>query len=556
MYWSYKYISKKFLSEVKDAWTVKDVVEKTAVLGDQIYLIYAPSGESYTYEQSNRLSNKIAHSLMKIGLRKGDRVGIYMSNRPEYIFTLFAVGKTGMIEVPINTNLRRQEIAHIVKKARISTIFVESHNKFLETLSQVAAQVPGLENVIILGDAADLPPLSQKVYFLSQLMEAADDINPAVEVLGSDDYSIIFTSGTTGLPKGAVISNKTFILAALSGGAMPVSRESRNYTCLPLFHTNAQVYSTMTYRCLGGSLVLSDRFSPQKFWQEIIKYQASSFNSIGGMMQILDSAFTHQEVPAHPARCVLVGGTPAALWERFEKKFGVDIYEGYSMSEAPVVFLNIHPDKEKRKIGSFGKPVFSDLGRRFKVVNDNNEEIKAGTGELLQRGEGFITKGYWNAPEADAEAFDDGWFHTGDVVRLDEDGYFYFVDRNKFMIRVAGENVSAFEVEDIVNSYPAVAQSAAIPVPDPIRDEEIKVLIKLKEGVQKLDFEELIRHCATHLAYFKVPRYLEVVEDFPKTATERIQKVLLKEREKQKEDHDWDRNKEIPHWKSQFFGSV
>lgn len=167
-----------------------------------------------------------------------------------------------------------------------------------------------------------------------------------------------------------------------------------------------------------------------------------------------------------------------------------------------------------------------------------------------------MTEGYWSAPEANKEAFDsDGWFHTGDLIRVDEDGYHYYVDRKKFMIRIAGENVSAFEVEDVVNSHPLVAQSATIPVPDPMRDEEIKVLIKLNEGVKQVDMEDIIRHCAERLAYFKVPRYIEIIEEFPKTSTERIQKVQLKNMEKQREDHGWDRNKMFPDWKEKYFGS-
>lgn len=556
MYWSYEYVSQKFFPAVKNLWTIKDIVEETAVLGDQAYLMYAPTGESYTYKQSNILSNKIAHSLMGLGLRKGDRVGVYMTNRPEYIFVLFAIGKAGLVEVPINPNLRAPEITHMVNNAGITTIITESNGNFLNILSNVAGQSPVLKNIIIQGDKADLPPTPLNMNYLNDLMKDADDSNPAVKVEESDNYCIFFTSGTTGLPKGALISNKTFVLAAKSVCACPVTRESRNYTCLPLFHANAQLYSMTAMRCMGATLVLSDRFSPNKFWQEINDCKATHFNSIGGMMQILDAAFKPEDVPGHTARFVMVGGTPQALWERFEKKFKVDVFEGYSMSEAPVLFGNFHPEKDRRKVGSFGKPIFSDLGRKVRIVGDDNVEIKVGTGELVQIGKDFIAKEYWNAPEANKETFDSGgWFHSGDLVRKDEDGFHFYVDRKKFMIRVAGENVSAFEVEDAVNGHPSVAQSAAIPVPDPLRDEEIKVFVKLVEGTDKVDMEDIIRHCAKRLAYFKVPRYIEVVDDFPRTPTERIKKVQLKNLERQREEHGWDRNKEIPDWKKKYCGS-
>jgi acyl-CoA synthetase (AMP-forming)/AMP-acid ligase II len=558
MYWSYEYISQKLLPELKSEWTIKGVVEITAsLLGEKVFLIDPITGHQFSYKKSNELSNQIAHSLMGLGLTKGSRVGIYMTNRPEYVFVLFATGKAGFAEVPINPNLREPEIKHMIDTAGISTVIVEPNEEFLRILSSVSAQTRVLKNVIIQGEKTNLPDFRAEVSYASDMIRSADDSNPRVEIEPADNYCIFFTSGTTGLPKGAPISHKTFVLAAKSVLATPVTRESRNYTCLPLFHANAQLYSVMGMRCLGGSLVLSDRFSPKKFWKEINDYQASYFNCIGGMMQILDAAFKPEDVPPHTAKFVIVGGTPVALWERFEEKFRVEVFEGYSMSEVPVLFGNYHPDKAKRKIGAFGKPIFHDLGRKIRVVNDNNIEIQVGVGELVQRGDEFITKGYWNAPEANKEAFDDlGWFHSGDLVRIDEDGYCYFVDRKKFMIRVAGENVSAFEVEDVINSYPAVAQSAAIPVADPLREEEIKVLIKMKEGVKTLDMEDLIRHCTTKLAPFKVPRYLEIIEEFPKTATERIQKVQLKEMEKKRQEHGWDRNQEIPEWKTKFYKSA
>lgn len=173
---------------------------------------------------------------------------------------------------------------------------------------------------------------------------------------------------------------------------------------------------------------------------------------------------------------------------------------------------------------------------------------------MLQRGDGFITKGYWNAPEAEKEAFDEkGWFRTGDLVRIDEGGNFYFVDRNKFMIRVGGENISVFEVEEVIHKHPSVAQCAVVPVPDKIKGEEIKAFIKLQEGASTFPFNEIVQLCADQLVHFKVPRYYEFIDEFPKTPTERIQKVALKEEEKNKQDHGWDRNIEMPDWRKIYY---
>jgi crotonobetaine/carnitine-CoA ligase len=195
-------------------------------------------------------------------------------------------------------------------------------------------------------------------------------------------------------------------------------------------------------------------------------------------------------------------------------------------------------------------PVFPDLGRKTKVVLEDGQDTPDGkdvTGELLQTG--FNMKGYWGEEKKTKEVFTDNWLHSGDVVRLDEEGFHYFVDRLKFMIRKGGENISAFEIEDVINSYPGISESSVVPVPDPLREEEIKAFILPVEG-EKIDFSGLIGHCAAKLSYFKVPRYLEMVDSFPKTATERIQKMKLKEMEKNTSDHGWDRDTEMPDWKT------
>ena len=553
MWYEYKEVSQKLLPEVRGVWTVKGVVEKTAELGDKVYLIDAVTGRRYSYAESNMQANKIANSLLSLGLGKGDKVAIYMRNRPEYVFTLFACGKAGLIEVPINANFHEPEITHVIKTAEISTVIVESAKGFLDELGLVSDKAPILKTVLVLGDLAQAPAMRARLIPSSEILAEADVSNPKVKVRGSDPYCAFYTSGTTGLPKGAPISNKCFLLAAQSFLALPITKEDRNHTALPLFHANAQLYSMMGSRCLGASFVLSDRFSPTKFFKEIQNNNATYFNYIGGIMPILDAAFKPEDVPEHGARLCFGAPSPPEGWE---KKFKVEAFEGYSMSEVPVLFGNFDPDKRKRRKGSFGMPIFPDLGREVKVVDDEGREVGDGeVGELVQRGKDFITEGYWGAPEATKEAIDkDGWFHSGDLVRKDKDGYYYYVDRKKFMIRRAGENIATAEIEAVVNSHPAVETSAGIPVPDPLREEEVKVLVKLKEGAT-LDFEDLIRHSCAGLAYFKVPRYIEIVEEFPKTPTERIQKMKLKEIERQKEDHGWDRDKEIPDWRKKYYQS-
>ena len=553
MWYEYKEVVQKLLPEIRDVWTVKEAVEKTAALGDKVYLIDPVKDKQYSYEESNIESNKVANSLISLGLKKGDKVATYMKNSPKYIFSLFACGKAGLVEVPINAAFHEPEITHLINTAEISTVIVDPDKSFLEELAKVSEKTPIMKNVLIFGEISDVPSMKAKTISLEEMSVKAETSNPNIEVKGSDEFCAFFTSGTTGLPKGAPITNKTFILAAESICSVRVVPGDRNYTCLPLSHANAQVYSMMATRLMGNSVVLSDRFSPKKFFQEIKKYGATYFNYIGGLLPMLNGAFpTAEDVPDHGASFCF--GAPSA-GEGFEEKFKVEAFEGYSMSEVPVLFGNFDPDRSKRKNRSFGMPLFPDLDRGIKVVDDDGKAVGPGVvGELVQKGTDFVTVGYWGAPEATKEAIDEnGWFHTGDLVKTDEDGYFYYVDRRKFMIRKAGENIATAEIEATANSHPAVETSAAIPAPDPIREEEVKILLKLKEGAT-IDFEDFTRHCAEKLAYFKVPRYIEIVKEFPVTATERIQKVKLKEIEKQKEDHGWDRDKEIPNWREKYYG--
>ena len=550
MWFDYEEVKKKLYPGLESVESVKEAVELTAVLGEKTYLIDAVTNEEFSYERSNRKVNRVAHAIIDMDLSSGNRIGFFMGNSPRCIFTILGIFKAGMTAVPINYNFREKEIAHLIDTAGISTIVVDPRQEYLDILANVSSENDVLKNIVIYGTGnVEIRPKARLLQ-MEDLLSKARDVNPDTRVNGDDPCVIFFTSGTTGMPKGAPITNKMFLLAAQSVLSIPwTDHNTRNYTALPLFHANAQLYSMMAMRCMGTSLVLTDRFSPKKFFGEINRYQANYFNSIGGMMQILDAAFENTPVPEHAAKYVFVGGTPSELWQRFEEKFHVTIFEGYSQSESPVLFLNAHPDSGKRKTGSFGVPVFPDLGRKTKIVGDDGQDAPEGedvTGELLQIG--FNMKGYWGEEEKNEEAVTEGWLHSGDVVRRDEDGFHFFVDRLKFMIRKGGENISAFEIEDVINSYPGISESSVVPVPDPLREEEIKAFIMPADG-DKIDPAGLIQHCVSKLADFKVPRYIEMVDSFPKTATERIQKMELKEKEKKKSEHGWDRDKEMPDWK-------
>jgi len=314
-----------------------------------------------------------------------------------------------------------------------------------------------------------------------------------------------------------------------------------------LFHINAQIYSSLGMMFAGGIITLRSLFSVSNFWQDVSNYGCTHFNLLGSLANILYSLPPVEEEKDNPAKYVIIGGMPKEIWRGFEERFGVEVLEGYSMTEDPLPCLN--PPGEYKKMGSFGVPVFPDLGHEAKVVDENGNEVERGkTGELIRKNPAQML-GYYKAPEKTAEVVKDGWLYSGDFVKMDEKGYLYFVDRKKFIVRRSGENIASWEIEDVIKSHPKVQDVAVIPVADPKRGEEIKAFILPKAELKP---EEIIEYMAGKVAYFKIPRYIEFVQMLPYTPTGRVKKWELKEKEKEREDHGWDRDKEIPDWRKKF----
>jgi crotonobetaine/carnitine-CoA ligase len=282
---------------------------------------------------------------------------------------------------------------------------------------------------------------------------------------------------------------------------------------------------------------LGERFSASKFWDEIRKYNAVEFNTLGAMIPILLKQPEKPDDKDNPVRVVLSAACPAWAWRPFEERFGVKIIEWFGMVDAPGYFIN-----KDGKVGSMGKPCGN---LEVKIVDDNDNELPSGKiGELVFRikdlPQSETPTSYWEMPEKTYEAYGNGWFHTGDLAYKDEEGYFYFAGRKKEAIRVKGENVSAWEVENVINRHPKVLESAAIAVPSELGEDELKVIVVLREG-EKMTPEELLDYCQDNMAYFKIPRYVEFRSFIPKTGTHRIRYAELK-----KEgitSNTWDREK-------------
>ncbi|WP_255150843.1 class I adenylate-forming enzyme family protein [Halorarius halobius] len=539
---TYEAVQERLHDDVATAETVGEAVAVAADLWpDDPYLAFAPTGERFTYGELDARVDEVAAALHAAGVEQGDRVGLYLENGPTYVVAAYACAKLGAVQAPINWMYREREVSHAVESAEMSAVLVGPDDEYHDRLAPVAREYDRLDTVVVTeGDAAFE---GADTHALPALVAEADD-PPTPDVAHEDPLAILYTSGTTGLPKPAVLSHQSYLLGAKSFLGAPVSPDGTNFNPYPLFHANNQVYSMLGSLLLGGEYVLADSFSASGFFDVVTEYGVTSFNIIGGVPKMLDATHDDDEIP-DTSLDLAIGPISDELWDRFQERFDLDVVQIYSQTESTTLLMN-HPDLDARKPTAIGKPMFPDLGHEAWVLDEAGEEVPAGeTGELVRTDPGCMD-GYWNMPEKTTETLREGKIHSGDVVRRDEEGFLYYVDRKKFMIRRGGENISAQEIETVVDELPGVAESAAIPVPDEMLGETVKVLVmRADETVTERD---VVAHVAATLAPYKVPRYVEFTDSFPRTPTERIRRVELADAEEDREDHGWDRDEAFPDW--------
>jgi crotonobetaine/carnitine-CoA ligase len=481
--------------------------------------------EQITYNELDLFSNRCANAFLDLGIAKGDKVSIMLPNCPDFIYIWFGLAKIGAVEVPVNTNYKGEFLRHIIDQSDSRILLIDG--RYLDRLKMIENDLKKLEKVIVLGDLESqksheiqIPIISYDGFF-NHSEDAVD-----IKVHPWDPISIIYTSGTTGLSKGALGPHKFWIVVAekileyRDGGKGDIF-----YTFLPLYHFNAQVLTTLTTLVAEAEMVLSDRFSASRFWDEIRACGATQFNYLGAVMPILEKQPKKNNDLDNPARVALGAGCPVAVMEEVEARFGIKCLEGFGMTE---IGIPIHVRVGDRRPGSCGKPM--DI-YELKLFDDEDNEVPVGEiGEFVFRPkEPFIMMSeYYNMPEKTMEACRNLWFHTGDLGKMDEDGYFYFVDRKKDALRRRGENISSFEVERAINTHPKILESAAVAVKSELAEDEVKICVVLQPG-ESLDYEELINYAKDRMPYFAVPRYVEFMDKLPKTPTERIQKYILKQ---------------------------
>jgi crotonobetaine/carnitine-CoA ligase len=482
---------------------------------------YYPDGADFSYGEILAAADGVKARYAAAGYGPGCRVALLLENRPEFFHHFLALNGLGVGIVPVNPDYRQDEMAYLLDHSEARLIVAISSR--LADCAAAAAETARPAPVI-------------DVYAL------ADDFpSPGAEIDGaglglSAEAALLYTSGTTGRPKGCVISNYYMINAgdgftSMGGVATMHAGRERLLNPLPLFHMNALTVTAVGMILTGNCLISPDRFHPTTWWQDLRETRATIFNYLGVVPPMVMNQPPSADDRKHSIRFGFGAGVDPKHHAAFEERFGIPLVEGWGMTETGRIFAD---SIEPRQVGTraFGRPT-EDF--QACVVDDAGVEVGRGTaGELLVRHSpqtprlGLFSE-YLKDPQATAEAWRDGWFHTGDTVRQGEDGMLYFIDRKKNIIRRAGENIAAAEIEAVLQTHDDVAQAAVLAVPDEVREEEVYACVVAMPGVptDQAFAETLMDWCLERMAYFKVPGYLIFRSSLPTTGTQKIQKQKI-----------------------------
>lgn len=493
---------------------IRELLEQRAEASpDKHFLFSEADGRRYTYAEFDAAVNRAALMLSTHGIKKGDAVSLLMPNGVEYIIAYFACFKLGALAGPVNSLLKSEELTYVIANSEARALLVSS--EFQPRVESIRSELPDLQHVIVFDDEAQ------------STAGFTEGALPDATISKRDEAIIIYTSGTTGKPKGCLLTHGNVIANARQITEwLNFTERDCLLTVMPLFHMNAVSVTTMTPLYAGASTVISPKFSASRFWQIISDYEVTSFGSVATMLSMLLSNYP-DGVPAHlktdQLRFAMCGSAPvpAEVMKKFEETFNCLVIEGYGLSES-TCRSSFNPPDKRRRAGSCGMAI----GNEMKVFDDDDREVADGQlGEIVLRGENIL-KGYYKNPEATAQAFRGGWFHTGDIGYKDADDFFYIVDRKSDMIIRGGENIYPREIDEVLYKHTAVAAAASIGVPDPLYGEEVAAFIVLKEGARATE-EEIIAFCREHLADYKCPKSVRFVTDIPKGPTGKLLKREL-----------------------------
>ena len=485
-------------------------------------MVSCDDGRSYNNLEFNRRVNKLANSLPGVGVKRGDRVAALFPNNPEFLELLFAAGKIGAIMVPLNFRLAPPELAYILEDSGSRVLLYTP--EFAAQAAELKGLAGGVEHFIAVGGG------NEGDVDYEEWISSAPDTEPVVEreVTLEDPHFIMYTSGTTGRPKGAVLTHGNTLWNGVNAILMySLSGDDIILVAAPLFHIGGLSAAATPIIYGGGHVVLTRFFVPDQVLEFIEKYKITAMFGIPIMFLLMSMSDKFASADMSSIEAMIAGGAPCPvpLIEKYQEK-GVVFAQGYGLTETAPGVSALPEEDVFSKRGSAGKPCFHvDI----RIFDENDDELPRGEmGEIVVRGPN-VFKEYWNMPEETAQALRGGWFHTGDMGRFDEEGYLYIVDRKKDMIISGGENIYPAEVEDCIHAHPAVADVGVIGMRDVKWGEAPLALVVVAPG-SELTEGEVIEFCRSRLAGFKTPRKVIFVDELPRTPTGKILKKELRAR--------------------------
>jgi len=481
-------------------------------------------GVCLSYAQLNEKVNQTAAFLSCIGIRKGDRFSTLMRNCPEFFLLYLASMKMGSLIMPLIAGLPVDELVATVEMFQVKALFVDAEHceRALAAKERAGKTLRGVFCV--------RPPVGIEVQDFASALSSVSDVTVSFDHIRMDDPgSLYFSSGTTGDPKGIPQSPKNLLTAAYAlAKAYGFREDDTQMGILPVYHTALATYGFWPSLCIGSNFVLFQRFHRHTFWRNLAEHRIAFVEAVPTiLMMLLNSPEDISQYDLTALKFIGSGSAPLPkdLQLRFEDTFGVLVANKYGLSETAPTHFN-PPERHRRKTGSIGKPLPMC---EVKIFGENDKELAPGEiGEIVIRGDNVVS-GYYNNPKSAAEAFRGGWFHTGDMGYVDEDGFFFLMSRKKEMINRGGEKIYPNEVDNVLFSHPSVAEAAAFGVPDDVYGEEVMACVKLKNGYTITE-RELAAHCLTRLPLYKCPKRIYFVDEIPKTASGKLLRSKLAKR--------------------------
>jgi fatty-acyl-CoA synthase len=476
----------------------------------------------FTYQELNLRTNQLCHLLLDLGVQKGDRVSVLLYNGHPYLEIFFALSKIGAILVPLNWRLTGPELEFILKDSGTRLIIFDP--EFKEVLASIHPHL-NLSNGDYISIGSPCPAWA-KDYEKGLLECPVREPHLQVSVGDEDPHMLMYTSGTTGLPKGAILSHrKTFFNALNSDLFYNLTSEDIMIVSRPLFHSGGLLVEAAPVLYKGGTLILKKRFRSHEILETIQKYRVTVLEMAATVYQFMLQECDLNQYDLSSIRCYFTGGerVPKAMLKEYYRK-GITLSQIFGQTEASTITF-LSPEDAAPKMGSVGLPVFHG---EVRIVDKEGKDASPGeVGEIIIKGPTLMS-GYWNRPELTAETIRDGWLYTGDLARMDEEGYIYIVDREKDMYISGGENVYPAEIEKVLHTHPKIFDAGIVGIPDEKWGEVGKAFIVLKPK-ETMGNGEVFEFLKGKVAEYKIPKVVEYVEALPKTASGKIQKFLLKE---------------------------